>query len=176
MLTYYDSTDQKLPFLVKNFNIVNPNSWNVVSSGYNDASTLSAPLPKVQVSYGQNKGANVWTKELGGGIGASMFDAPYSTYTGIQDDNKGNHEISCRAFPNPCNQSITFDFTINRAQKVTIKLFNLLGQESGVISARVLPTGQQQLKADVSRFNPGSYIYTLMAEDYSYSGKLWIIR
>ena len=103
MVTFYDATTQKLPFLLNNFNLNNPDNWQVVSTGYNDDNNLAAPYPKVALDLGQKEGANVWTKEGTGGNGVDMFDAPYSTYTGISGNNTGSLARLIGAYPNPCS-------------------------------------------------------------------------
>jgi len=175
-VTYYDSTAQKLPLVVNNVNMASPDDWNVISNGYNNDPNLITPHPEIAINPTQHECANVWIAERGNGNGVAMFDAQYSTYTGIPFDNRGNNENFCRAFPNPCNQSVTFDFTLKRTQKATITLCNLQGQNLAVPTDQIFLAGRQQVKADVSRFNPGSYFYKLETEDYSVSGKISVMR
>jgi len=52
MMTFFDSTEKKLPFLTNDVNLANPNSWNVNNQGYNDNSNLVAPYPKVDLNVG----------------------------------------------------------------------------------------------------------------------------
>jgi len=101
MVTYYDSTTQKLPFLLNNFKLNNPDNWQVVTTGYNDDDNLSAPYPKVALDLGQKQGVNIWAKEGTGGNGVAMFDAPYSIYTGISGNNTGGLARLIGAYPNP---------------------------------------------------------------------------
>ena len=63
MMTCYDSTNQKLPFFRHNFNMENPDTWEVVNAGYNDNSDLSAPYPKVALNMSEQKGMSVWSAE-----------------------------------------------------------------------------------------------------------------
>jgi hypothetical protein len=176
MVTYYDSTTQKLPFLLNNFNLAHPDSWQWVTTGYNDDSNLASPYPKVVLDLGQEQGAVVWVKEGTGGNGVAMFDAPYSTYTGISVNNIAGNGLNCRAYPNPCNQSVILAFELKRTEKVTIQLYNLVGQPIGVFSDQSYPAGKHEVNIDVSKLSSGSYIYTLKAGDFSDSGKINIIR
>jgi hypothetical protein len=176
MVTYYDSTDQKLPFLIKNFNLVNPNSWNVVSNGYNDASSLSTPHPKVQVSYGQSKGANVWTRELGGGIGASMFDACYSTYTGIPKTQSETDLLNCKIYPDPCDNLLTVSFELLKKDVISITIYDLYGRVMLSFPVSAYSAGRNSVTIDVSTLSSGSYIYSIRTGTYSKSGRIIIIR
>jgi hypothetical protein len=176
MVTFYDSTTQKLPFLLNNFNLANSDSWQWITTGYNDDSNLASPYPKVILDLGQEQGANVWAKEGTGGNGVAMFDAPYSTYTGISVNNIAGNGLNCRAYPNPCNQSVIIAFELKRTEKVTIHLYNLVGQLMEVYSDQLYPAGKHEVNIDVSKLSSGSYLYILKAGDFSDSGKINIIR
>jgi hypothetical protein len=59
MVTYYDSTTNKLSFVKHNFNMNIPDSWQVLTSGYNDSTNIDAPYPKVVLNMNLQKGACV---------------------------------------------------------------------------------------------------------------------
>jgi hypothetical protein len=46
----YDVTNQKLPFLTHNFNMINTESWHFVNPGYNDSTNLLSPYPQVALN------------------------------------------------------------------------------------------------------------------------------
>lgn len=176
MVTYFDSTTQKLPFLINNYNLINPNQWEVLSTGYNDSSNLSAPYPKVVLNMGQQQGADVWAAEGTGGHGIAMFDAQYSTYTGIAGNNKTDDSQSFRVFPNPCNSNITIYFDLQKPENVTISLYNLMGQREGIITDQYYQPGKHQLNCNITNLSPGSYLSIYKAGDVFKTGKLTVIR
>jgi hypothetical protein len=176
MVTYYDSTTQKLPFLKNDFNISNANSWQYVSSGYNDDASLAAPWPKVALNMGQQEGANVWIKEGTGGNGVAMFDAPYSTYTRISGNNNGNNDRLLGVYPNPCRDVATIGVELKNPGNVKITLYDVYGQSVGVLTDRDFTSGKHNLKVDISNYPPGTYIYNLQTSAFPGSGKLVIVR
>ena len=48
LVTYFDSTTQKLFYVYEGLNLPSVNQWTVESSGYNDQANLVAPWPKVR--------------------------------------------------------------------------------------------------------------------------------
>lgn len=176
MVTYYDSTTQKLPFLKNDFNLTNANSWEYVSSGYNDSSNLAAPYPKVALNMGQQKGANVWSAERAGGNGIAMFDAPYSTYTGIPGNNKPNDDRLFGAYPNPCKDVTNIGVELKKPGKVNITLYDLYGQSVGILTDQYYSSGKHYLRIDVSFFPSGTYIYKFQTSAYIASGKLMMVK
>gem|GEM_PF-1499092 len=61
MSTYFDGTEKKLLFLTSDKNLTNPDSWTIVSPGYNDSTNFDSPVPKVICHDQKQAGANVWT-------------------------------------------------------------------------------------------------------------------
>jgi hypothetical protein len=176
MVTYFDSTTQKLPFLNKNINMLNPNTWNIISPGYNDSPALTLPHPKVQINYEQQQGINVWSAGMSSANEGAMFDAVYSTYTNISEKNHIDSSTPILAFPNPCNKILTIEFFLNRSIKITVQINNLLGQSVGSSIEEYISSGKKQMNLDVSILPPGCYLFSLRGENYFNSVKVSIIR
>ena len=177
MVTYYNTTTNKLPFLINNFNLTNPNAWQVVNSGYNDDSNLSAPYPRVALNIGQQQGANIWSSEATGGKGVALYDAPYSIYTGISDINNTDEASVIKTYPNPCNQKIFFSFKLQKSKFVSIAVQNSLGRSIRRITHQIYPEGRNIIKYDVSDLPTGIYFYEFDSNDeITTTGKFIILR
>jgi hypothetical protein len=176
MVTYYDSTTQKLPFLLNNFNLKNPDTWQFVTTGYNDDGNLSAPYPKIELNLFQKQGANVWSKEGIGGNGIAMFDAPYSTWTGGSNDIEPANLNSYGAYPNPCSTVVTIWFELQKPENITTSLYDISGNWLGIKNSQTYSTGKSFVKFDISTLSPGCYYYSLMSGRYSHSGKIIVIK
>jgi hypothetical protein len=176
MLTYYNSTLHTLPFLTNDVNLANPYVWNTVSSAYNDNGNLVSPLPKVKLNYLEQSGMDAWISVESNGSGVALFDAPYSTYTGVSEINSGSPGRVTGVYPNPCNSDITVYFEMQTTGKVTISIYSLVGQTEGIITNQNYPSGKHQLKYNVSNLSPGTYIYTFKSGDFLTSGKFTVIR
>jgi hypothetical protein len=176
MLTYYDSTLQSLPFLTNDVNLANPGTWNIITPAYNDSPNLAAPYPKVVLDILQQQGADVWAAEGTGGNGIAMFDAQYSTYTGISVNSTIDDSQSFRVYPNPCNSSLTIAFSLKRTETVKITLYNQIGETMGVVTDRLYSDGQNTVNYDVSNLSSGGYFLTFIGGNIVQTRKLFIVR
>ena len=176
MVTYYNATTQKLPFHLHNFNLINPDSWQIISSGYNDNSNIASPNPKVALNFGQQEGSIVWAAESTGGNGIAMFDAPYSTYTGIFGNRLTDNSELFRIYPNPCNSVMTLEFDLSNPETVTITLYNLIGKQVGIIADQFYHDGRYLLKYDGTSLPTGSYLLSFKTPHATRTCKLLIIR
>jgi len=158
MATFYDSTTRKLPFITNNFNLINPDFWQYISVGYNDSLDLAKPYPKVKLDIAQQQGVNVWSEEGVGGNGIALFDAPFSTWTGIPNENNLTDYQALKVYPNPCLSVINIDFSLNVPCFVKIYLINQFGQQVGDISEKYYQLGQTSLKFDISNYPSGCYL------------------
>jgi hypothetical protein len=176
MVTYYDSTMQKLPFLTNDMNLVNPNSWTIVSSGYNDSSNLLAPHPKVELNLEQQNGVNVWTAGRAGENGIAMFDGPYNYPAGISQDHQKEFAILYGAHPNPCKDVTNIGFELKKPEKVNITLFDMYGQPIEMLTDQNYSAGKHDLRIDVSKYPSGTYIYKFQTSETVTSNRLIVVK
>lgn len=176
MMTYFDSTTLKLPFLVNNFNLRTPNNWQLTSQGYNDNTNLSNPYPKITVNFDLHSGATSWIANRDGGNGAAMFDAVPHFWVGIPETTSGNVSKQLVVYPNPCSNELNFEFELEHPGKVTIILTNIFGQSLHEILSRFYPKGKQQIHYEIKNLPQGNYIYSFKSDEYSISRMVTIIR
>jgi hypothetical protein len=176
MITYFDSTEKKLPFLSNNMNLQEPDNWNIINAAYNDSINIYFPKPKVKINITNQDGMNVWNAERNNGNGMAMFDAPYSIYNIISELNKIEKERLFGAYPNPCSNYLNIWFQLGKTDKVTITLYSLLGKLLGIFTSPEFPKGSHQIKLNVSEFSQGSYTYSIRIGEYLGSGKIIIIK
>jgi hypothetical protein len=68
-------------------------------------------------------------------------------------------------YPNPFNPTTTFSFTLKQTSFVTLKIYNVLGQEvATVINREQMDEGLQEFEFNASRLASGVYFYRIMAE------------
>jgi len=170
-MTYYDSTAQKLPCLSNNFNFANPNSWTIISAGFNDSTNLRVPFPKVIINENKQESAYIWNSEGFNNNGIAMFDAEYSTYTGTSATKIISERISSFVFPNPSSSTSTLFFELKKASVVSISISTIYGQKIDTINDLFLLEGKHEIKLDVTKFVSGIYIYSIIIEENETSGK-----
>lgn len=175
MVTYVDSTSQKLPFLTNNFNFQNPNQWRTISPGYNDSSNLTSSYPKVEVTPGLPNGANVWIGQRNADKGMALFDSPSHTWPGVTEI-KYSDRVTPILYPNPSKNKIYIAFELEQAQNVTIKLYSIIGQSLDLITNQNYTVGKHLISYDISSLPDGGYLYSFISGAYASSGKFAVIK
>jgi hypothetical protein len=79
-------------------------------------------------------------------------------------------------YPNPFNPTTEINFTITKAHKTTLKIFNILGQEVTTLVNKELPAGAYKFNFDASNLASGTYIYKLESGDFVDSKKMTLIK
>lgn len=67
-------------------------------------------------------------------------------------------------YPNPFNPSTLIKFSLSVDSKVSLKVFNILGQEVATLLSKNLNAGNHEVNFNASSINSGVYLYKLEAE------------
>ena len=79
-------------------------------------------------------------------------------------------------YPNPFNPSTLISFTIASKDFVTLKVYNLLGQEVTSLLSKDLEAGSYNLKFESGNLPSGIYLYTLSTGKFSETKKMILLR
>jgi hypothetical protein len=79
-------------------------------------------------------------------------------------------------YPNPFNPTTRIDYSIPEGGYVSLKVFNLLGQEVATLFAGVQHAGNYTATFDGSKFASGVYLYRLQSGSNSISRKLVFMK
>ncbi|MBI5475866.1 MAG: T9SS type A sorting domain-containing protein [Ignavibacteriales bacterium] len=79
-------------------------------------------------------------------------------------------------YPNPFNPTTTIQFDIPNAGFVTLKVYNLLGQEVAMLVNEGKKIGRYEVEFDGSKLPSGIYFYRLVAGDYVSTRKFILIK
>jgi cyanophycinase len=79
-------------------------------------------------------------------------------------------------YPNPFNPITNIEFQIPNAEFITLKIYDLLGQEVATLLSASLPSGFHQYEWDASRFSSGVYLYQLQAGEYIETRKMVLMK
>ncbi|MGA2296805.1 MAG: T9SS type A sorting domain-containing protein [FCB group bacterium] len=71
--------------------------------------------------------------------------------------------ILSQNYPNPCNSTTTIHYELPVASNVTLKIYDILGQEISTIINTELPAGAYNATYDATKLPGGTYIYYLQA-------------
>lgn len=104
-------------------------------------------------------------------------DDDFGTVTSVEtvDLVPGRFELS-QNYPNPFNPSTTIRYSIPVSGRVTLKVFNVLGQEvASVVNADQM-AGTFMATFDASRLSTGVYIYQLRVSDFMTAKKMVLLK
>jgi hypothetical protein len=79
-------------------------------------------------------------------------------------------------YPNPFNPATMIEFSLPRSGYVTLKIYNLLGEEIAVLVAEHRTAGKHQIEWNPKELPSGVYLYRLQTEELTKTKKLTIIR
>ncbi len=84
-------------------------------------------------------------------------------------------------YPNPFNPSTTISYSLMSAEKVSLKIYNLKGQEIKTLVNRVVSTGHHSVKWDGTdesgvKATSGLYLYVLRVGDQMVSKRMMLVK
>ena len=79
-------------------------------------------------------------------------------------------------FPNPFNPSTIIRFELPKESNVTLKVFNILGEEVTTLINKVMTPGRQEVTFDGSKLASGMYIYRIQAGNFVEVKKLLLLK
>ena len=92
------------------------------------------------------------------------FDGSYAFSSLVEVDVTAPAQFGlAQNFPNPFNPATTISFNLAVDSKVTLKVFNTLGQEISVLANATYAAGTHNLSFDASSLTSGLYIYSIEA-------------
>ena len=79
-------------------------------------------------------------------------------------------------YPNPFNPATTIRYEVLRPGYVTLKIFNILGQEVETIVSARQAAGEYMVDWDAANFTSGIYFYRLQVGEFSETRKLILLK
>lgn len=79
-------------------------------------------------------------------------------------------------FPNPFNPTTNIVYSIPKSGFVTIKIYNILGQEVKVLANRMMNPGTYNVTFDASSLNSGVYFYSLTVDNFAQVKKMILLK
>ena len=99
------------------------------------------------------------------------------TITGIQEDLiKADNFYLYQNYPNPFNPITTIRYALPQDGIVTIKIFDILGQEIATLKNEFQKANRYEVKFDSKGFASGVYIYRIQVNNYLESKKMILLK
>ncbi len=105
------------------------------------------------------------------------FDGSYAYSNEVEVDISAPvvFELS-QNYPNPFNPATTITYSIPQASQVSLKVFNMLGQEVAILVNGVKDAGVHKVDLDASGLSSGIYFYQLEAGSFKQVKKMTLLK
>ncbi|PKN72828.1 MAG: hypothetical protein CVU50_05760 [Candidatus Cloacimonetes bacterium HGW-Cloacimonetes-3] len=115
------------------------------------------------------------------GIICDTLNVFVSSPSGAEDENLIPSAISLSSFPNPSRSLVTFSYSLPKANKVSMDIYNLKGQKVRSLSDAYMDKGEHSLvwdgkDASGKQCASGIYLYHFQAGKHKQSGKQVLIH
>jgi hypothetical protein len=97
-------------------------------------------------------------------------------FTSVDDDNEVLDYYLSQNYPNPFNPSTNIRFRIPDFGFVTLKVFDILGNEVAVLVNEEKPAGSYEVEFDGIGLSSGIYLFTLRAGSFIQTKKMVLMR
>jgi len=105
-----------------------------------------------------------------------VADISFNTITGVQYENNVFRFGLEQNYPNPFNPTTTISWQIAEDGQVSIKVYDVLGNELATLINEYLSAGDYQFEFDGNGLSSGIYFYILRTENYFESKKMILMK
>lgn len=86
-----------------------------------------------------------------------------------------NYSLS-QNYPNPFNPTTTISFKLAKSTFVTLKIYNILGNEMAILVNQNMLAGKHEIRLDAKDLPSGVYLYTITAGDFVDTKKMILMK
>jgi len=110
-------------------------------------------------------------------LGAFEYGMPKPTHVAKRHDDPVATNFRLKQnYPNPFNPATLIQYTIPEAGLVTLKIYNVMGQEITTLVNKVQTAGGYSVQFDAVGLSSGVYFYTLTTGNFTISKKMLLMR
>ncbi len=102
----------------------------------------------------------------------------WDTYTAVEDkpaDVIADYRLT-QNYPNPFNPTTTIEYELKKSENVSLKVFNVLGEEVASLVNGLQNAGVHRIQFDGADMTGGVYFYQLTAGDYTETHRMVLLK
>jgi hypothetical protein len=108
---------------------------------------------------------------------AEIDDLSFSILTDVNDEVAGVNDFSLEQnYPNPFNPSTRINYQIAKDDFVTLKVYDIIGNEVAVLINKEQPAGKHSVDFNAAKLPSGVYLYRLQAGGSIITKKMTLIK
>jgi hypothetical protein len=157
----------------------NPIAWPRFNGAYTNSQLMTGSiegLPLGDLNWFPTQKAVWQTRQAS--VMAHILSLDTTVFTAVQEfDNllPGKYVLS-QNYPNPFNPSTQIRYSMPRSGLVTLKVFNLLGQEVALLVNQQQSAGNYTVDFNAKGLASGVYVYRLQAENIALSKSMVLVK
>jgi len=93
----------------------------------------------------------------------------------VEEEENVNYKL-CQNTPNPFNPSTTISFTVPNDEFITLKVYDVLGNQVATLLNERKPAGMYNVQCIMNNVSSGVYFYTLKAGSYTETKKMLLMK
>lgn len=143
-------------------------NWEVYN--YNNSGLPDPEVMSLNIDINNNKWIGTWV-----GLAVYQEGGDVAVEEGIVSEALQDF-LLYQNYPNPFNPTTTIELTIPHAEFVTLKIYNILGEEVATLVSEKLPVGRYKYEWDARGLASGVYFYRLHSNKYIQSHKMLLLQ
>ena len=171
--------------------VVDPNFPNIIYAG-----TFEMGLPNIfrtldggdtwkDITFNSPRNSvtaikvNPHTGELyrGSSNGTWIFTAPKEFYLNNDEVSSETEDVfKSKNYPNPFSEETNIEYTVPNKSKVTLEVFNSLGNRVSILVEDIQKAGRYSAKFNAKDLSPGMYFYKLRINEYLEFKKMMLVK
>ena len=129
------------------------------------------------INVGDN--VTIWSqKSASGNLTALQIQSQSNSVTNVNENNSETvtkYSLS-QNYPNPFNPSTTIRFTLPEHSFVSLKVYNIIGQQVANLVNGNMETGTYNINFDASNLPSGVYLYRIRANNFTQVHKMLLVK